>query len=268
MIREKFWWKKYLEEDKNIIRPVDGYEYFLTFNYLGVTDIFPKFETEDFYICAQNNLPQIEIFNYQFKYIKQYPFWYRKKFELIKGVNFVEINNLGETDYRKYLEKENICQGINDNFDPNDKSIKLSFRIEICQINENQTMLSLKAFHATSDGRTIFNIFDYVRKIVEFIIENKAFHATSDGRTIFNIFDYVRKIVEFITENSNNKELIKTKIFLEKKDAKICPFGQYENYINLYKKLYEKPPEKWFEVPLKRILPDLEIDEKTDKGNR
>ena len=237
MIREKFWWKKYLEEDKNIIRPVDGYEYFLTFNYLGVTDIFPKFETEDFYICAQNNLPQIEIFNYQFKYIEQYPFWYRKKFELIKNINFIEINNLGETDYKKYLEKENICQGINDNFDPNDKSIKLSFRIEICQINENQTMLSLKAFH-----------------------------ATSDGRTIFNIFDYVRKIVEFITENSNNKELIKTKIFLEKKEAKICPFGQYENYINLYKKLYEKPPEKWFEVPLKRILPDLEIDEKTDKG--
>ena len=70
MKKEKYWWKKYLEKDHNIIRPLDGYEYPLTVSYLTATDIFPKFNAEDFCECAQNNLPQIEIFNYQIKYIE------------------------------------------------------------------------------------------------------------------------------------------------------------------------------------------------------
>ena len=238
MKREKNWWKKYLEKDKNIIRPLDGYEYFLTISYLTATDIFPKFNIEDFYKCAQNNLPQIEIFNYQIKFIEEYPFWYKKKLELIKNVNFIEINDLEEKDYKNYLQKEKISRGINGNYDPEDKSIKLCYRFEICQINDEQTLLNMRALHATSDGRTLFNIFNYVRKIIDFIIKNK-----------------------------DNKNLINNEIFLEKKDAKICPFGQYDNYINLDKKLFEKPPNKWLEIPLRKIIPDLEIDENTDKEN-
>ena len=100
--REKFWWKKYMEKDKNIIRPLDGYEYFLTVSYLTAIDIFPKFNKDDFYICAKNNLPQIDIFNYQIKFIEEYPFWYYKKLDLINNLNFIEIKNLGETVYKKY----------------------------------------------------------------------------------------------------------------------------------------------------------------------
>ena len=238
MKKEKYWWKKYLEKDHNIIRPLDGYEYPLTVSYLTATDIFPKFNTEDFYKCAQNNLPQIEIFNYQIKYIEDYPFWYNKKLELIKDINFFEINDLQENDYKEYLLKEKIAKGINDNFDPKDKSIKLSYRFEICQINDEQTVLILRAMHVTSDGRTLFNIFEYVRKIIEFILKK-----------------------------NNDKKSIYNEIFLEKKEAKICPFGQYDNYINLDKKLFENPPEKWLEIPIMKILPDLDIGENTDKEN-
>ena len=236
MKREKYWWKQYLIKDKNIIRPLDGYEYFLTASYLTATDIFPKFDTEDFYKCAKNNLPQIDIFNYQIKFIEEYPFWYNKKLELIKNINFFEINNLEERDYKEYLSKEKCCKRISDNLDPEDRSIKLSYRFEICQINNKQTMVIMTAIHATSDGRTLFNIFDYVRKIIDFIIKNK-----------------------------DNNNLINNEIFLEKKEAKICSFGQYDNYINLDKKAYEKIPDKWLEVPLMKIIPDLDIDEKIDK---
>ena len=226
-----------MEQDKNIIRPLDGYEYPLIYNYLTVTDIFPKFNIEEFYICAQNNLPQIDIFNYQIKIIEDYPFWYYKKLELIKDLNFIEIKNLEESDYIKYLQKEKVCKGLNDNFDPEDKSIKLSYRFEICQINNKQTMIIMRASHVTSDGRTLFNIFEYVRKVIEYIINNKSI---GDNNLLSNVF-------------------------LEKKEVKICPFGQYDNYKNLDKKIFENPPEKWLEIPLRKIIPDLEIDEKTDK---
>ena len=234
--REKFWWKKYMKKDKNIIRPLDGYEYFLTVSYLTAIDIFPKFNIDDFYICAKNNLPQIDIFNYQIKFIEEYPFWYYKKLDLIKNLNFIEIKNLGETDYKKYLQTEKISDGIDDNYDPEDKSIKLSYRFEICQINEEQTMLTMRALHATSDGRTLFNIFEYVSKVIDFIIKNK-----------------------------DNKDAIQTKIFLEKKEVKICPFGQYDNYVNLDKKIFENPPEKWLEIPFRKILPDFKIEKNSDK---
>ena len=235
MKREKYWWKKYLEKDRNIIRPLDGYEYFLTVSYLTAIDIFPKFNTEDFFKCAQNNLPQIDIFNYQIKFIEEFPFWYYKKLELIKNLNFKEIN-IEENNYKEYLKKEKVFKGINDNYDPKDKSLKLSYIIEICQINDKETMVILKALHCTSDGRTLFNIFEYIRKIVDFIIKNK-----------------------------NNNYTINNEIFLEKKEVKICPFGQYDNYINLDKKLFEKPLDKWLEIPFRKIIPDLEIDENTDK---
>ena len=235
MKRENHWWKKYLENDRNIIRPLDGYEYFLTVSYLTAIDIFPKFSTEDFFKCAQNNLPQIDIFNYQIKFIEEFPFWYYKKLELIKNLNFKEIN-IEEKDYKTYLQKEKIFKGINDNYDPKDKSIKLSYIFEICQINDQHTMLIMKALHCTSDGRTLFNIYEYVRKIINFIINNK-----------------------------NNKNLINNEIFLDKKEVKICPFGQYDNYINLDKKIFEKPPNKWLEIPFRKIIPDLEIDKDTDK---
>ena len=235
MKREKYWWKQYLIKDKNIIRPLDGYEYFLTASYLTATDIFPKFDTEDFYKCAKNNLPQIDIFNYQIKFIEEFPFWYYKKLELIRNLNFKEIN-IEEKDYKTYLQKEKIFKGINDNYDPKDKSIKLSYIFEICQINDQHTMLIMKALHCTSDGRTLFNIYEYVRKIINFIINNK-----------------------------NNKNLINNEIFLDKKEVKICPFGQYDNYINLDKKIFEKPPNKWLEIPFRKIIPDLEIDKDTDK---
>ena len=225
-----------MENDKNIIRPLDGYEYFLTISYLTATDIFPKFDAEDFYKCAQNNLPQIDIFNYQIKFIENFPFWYHKKIELVKNLNFLEITKLEENDYKEYLQKEKIAKGRKANFDPEDKTIKLSYRFEILQINDKQTILNMRAMHATSDGRTLFNIFEYVRKIVDFIIKNK-----------------------------DKKDSINNEIFLEKKEVKICPFGQYDNYNNLDKKIFENPPDKWLEIPFQKIIPDLEINENIEK---
>ena len=234
MNKKKYWWKEYLENDKNIIRPLDGYEYPLTMSYLAVTDIFSKFNAEDFYYCAKKNLPQIGIFNYQIKYIEKHPFWYYKKFDLIKNYNFEEIKQFEENDYGKYLQKEKISKGM-DNLDPEDKSIKLTYKFEIIQINDNQTILTMKTLHTNCDGRTIFNIFEFVRKVIDFILKNK-----------------------------DNKNIINNEVFLEKKEVKICPFGQFDNYINLDKKLYQNPPDKWLEVPLRKIIPDLEIKEKTN----
>jgi hypothetical protein len=95
----------------------------------------------------------------------------------------------------------------------------------------------------------------------------KALHCTSDGRTLFNIYEYVRKIIDFIINNKDNKNLINNEIFLDKKEVKICPFGQYDNYINLDKKIFENPPEKWLEIPFRKIIPDLEIDKNTNFEN-
>jgi hypothetical protein len=227
--KEKNWWKKYLNEDKNIIRPFDGYEYFLTVSYLFISDLFPKFQYDDFIQCANLNLPNIEIFNYQVKYIENHPFWYKKQFQLIKDLNIFDLtnSNINENDYMKYLLKEHKVEFI-EIFDPNDNSLLLPYKIEIIQL-EKETQLNFYSLHAMCDGRTIFNIFDYIRNIIDYITKEK------------------------------NKSKLNEK-FLPIIKSELCDFGQLNNYINLDKKYYEKPPEKWNEIPHKSILPKLKIE--------
>ena len=227
-----YWWKKYMEVDKNIIRPFDGYEYFLTMSYLSVSDIFPKFSIDDFILCSKINLPNIEIFNYQVKFIENHPFWYKKKFEFIEGLNIIDATNSEkyEKDYMKYLLKEKPIYFIENLLDPKHNSLRLPYKFEIVQL-ENKTQLNFYSLHAMCDGRTIFTIFDNIRKIIDYItsVENK---------------------------NLLNKEI------LQKEESPICEFGQINNYINLDKKYYEKPPDKWNEIPFQNILPKLNINAK------
>jgi hypothetical protein len=227
--KEKNWWKKYMNEDKNILRPFDGYEYFLTISYLFISDIFPKFSYDDFILSANINLPNIEIFNYQVKYIENHPFWYKKEFQLIKNLNIFDLTNseIYEKDYMKYLLKEHKVEFI-EILDPNDNLLRLPYKIEIIQL-EKETQLNFYSLH-----------------------------AMCDGRTIFNIFDYIRKIIDYITKEENKLKL--NEKFLPIIKSQLCDFGQLNNYINLDKKYYEKPPEKWDEIPFKNILPELKIE--------
>ena len=209
-----YWWKKYMDMDKNIIRPFDGYEYFLTMSYLSVSDIFPKFSIDDFILCSKINLPNIEIFNYQVKFIENHPFWYKKKFEFIEGLNIIDATNSEkyEKDYMKYLLKEKPTYFIENLLDPKDNSLRLPYKFEIVQL-ENKTQLNFYSLH-----------------------------AMCDGRTIFTIFDNIRKIIDYITSVENKNLLIKE--ILQKEESPICEFGQINNYINLDKKYYEKTPDK------------------------
>ena len=46
-----------------------------------------------------------------------------------------------------------------------DNSLRLAYKFEIVQI-EKETQINLYCLHTMCDGRTIFNIFDNIRKIV------------------------------------------------------------------------------------------------------
>lgn len=226
--KEKEWWKPYLTKDKNIVRPLDGYEYFLTISFLSVSDIFPYFTIDEFITTASKNLKNISIFNYTLKYIENYPFWYKKEFKLSKNENIFEHIKNDET-YNDYIKKEKKVFFDKEYNDKEDNSLKYTFKFEITQLKNNKTQLILYAMHTMCDGRTIFNIFDYVRKIIDNIVNKKD-------------------------------DLIKEELPLDE----ICDFGQFNNYKNLDKNLYEQPPKKWSEIPFINILPKINNNIKND----
>ena len=157
-------WDQYKQIDNRIIRPLDGFEFILTTGHLYVTDYFDYFETQLFINKCNTILPKIEPFNYSIKKINNYLFWIKKPFKiLIEEKNYKEIE-----EYENYLKEEKniVIPGIHLT-DPEEKDIQILFKFVICQIKSNRTKLTFYANHAICDGRTIFSIFDIIKKIIK-----------------------------------------------------------------------------------------------------
>ena len=157
-------WNKYIEKDSRIIRPLDGYECVLILSYLNIIDVFPKFSIEDFRKNAQDNLSNIDFFNLSIKIIDKHSFWIRKPFEIF----------LEEVEYSESEEIENVLQNeyktltpLQKVYDKNDEGVIIPFLFKICQLKNNKTKLTFSVIHAMSDGRTIFYMYDLLRKIIK-----------------------------------------------------------------------------------------------------
>ena len=156
-------WEEYKKIDNRIIRPLDGFEFILTTGFLYVTDYFDFFDTKEFINNCNNNLKKIEPFNYSLKKLNNHLFWIKKPFKiLIEDKEYTEIE-----EYENYLKEETkiIIPGMS-LIDPDEKDIQLLFKFVICQLKNKKTKLTLYVNHVICDGRTIFSIFDIIRKII------------------------------------------------------------------------------------------------------
>ena len=157
-------WEKYKEKDSRIIRPMDGYESVLISMYLNIIDVFPEFSIEDFRKNAQENLSNIEFFNIGIKLIDKHPFWIRKPFKM----NLKEIEWTEDEEIDVILKKEHeIITSLQKVYDEKDKDIIIPFLFEICQLKDKKIKLKFSVIHAMSDGRTIFYMFDLLKKIIK-----------------------------------------------------------------------------------------------------
>ena len=157
-------WEKYKEKDNRIIRPMDGYESVLISMYLNIIDVFPEFSIEDFRKNAQENLSNIEFFNIGIKLIDKHPFWIRKPFKM----NLKEIEWTEDEEIDVILKKEHeIITPLQKVYDEKDKDIIIPFLFEICQLKDKKIKLKFSVIHAMSDGRTIFYMFDLLKKIIK-----------------------------------------------------------------------------------------------------
>ena len=157
-------WEKYKEKDSRIIRPMDGYESVLISMYLNIIDVFPEFSIEDFRKNAQENLSNIEFFNIGIKLTDKHPFWIRKPFKM----NLKEIEWTEDEEIDVILKKEHeIITPLQKVYDEKDKDIIIPFLFEICQLKDKKIKLKFSVIHAMSDGRTIFYMFDLLKKIIK-----------------------------------------------------------------------------------------------------
>ena len=157
-------WEKYKEKDSRIIRPMDGYESVLISMYLNIIDVFPEFSIEDFRKNAQENLSNIEFFNIGIKLIDKHPFWIRKPFKM----NLKEIEWTEDEEIDVILKKEHeTITPLQKVYDEKDKDIIIPFLFEICQLKDKKIKLKFSVIHAMSDGRTIFYMFDLLKKIIK-----------------------------------------------------------------------------------------------------
>ena len=157
-------WEKYKEKDSRIIRPMDGYESVLISMYLNIIDVFPEFSIEDFRKNAQENLSNIEFFNIGIKLIDKHPFWIINPFKM----NLKEIEWTEDEEIDVILKKEHeIITPLQKVYDEKDKDIIIPFLFEICQLKDKKIKLKFSVIHAMSDGRTIFYMFDLLKKIIK-----------------------------------------------------------------------------------------------------
>jgi len=182
-------WEDYKAIEPRIIRPINGNEFFTTGCYLNVVDVFPKFSTEEFKKRAQENLPKIEVFNHALKRVKGHPFFIRKPFEVfIKEIPYTE-----DEEIENFMKKsEEWIIPYDPIFVEENKDVQLLIYFQICQLkNSNQTKLTLSASHIICDGRTIFNLFDLIRKIIkgETLEENNEALPSFDERERFQNTD-------------------------------------------------------------------------------
>ena len=156
-------WEEYKKLDNRIIRPLDGFEFILTSGFLYITDFFDFFDTKSLANACNIIFPKIEPFNYAIKMINNYLFWIKKPFKiLLEEKKYSEIE-----EYENYLkEEENIViPGIKLKH-PEEKDIQLLFKFVGCQLNNQKTKLTLYVNHVICDGRTIFSIFDIIKKVI------------------------------------------------------------------------------------------------------
>ena len=156
-------WDEYKKIDNRIIRPLEGFEFILTTGHLYITDYFDFFDTKSFIDKCNNILTKIEPFNYSIKKMNNYFFWIKKPFKiLLEEKKYKEIE-----EYEKYLEEEKniIIPGLS-LIDPEEKDIQLLFKFSLCQLKNNKTKLTFYANHVICDGRTIFSIYEIIKKII------------------------------------------------------------------------------------------------------
>ena len=156
-------WDEYKKIDNRIIRPLDGFELILTSGFLYITDYFDFFDTKIFIDKCNDILPKIEPFNYSIKSLNNYFFWINKPFKIL-----LEEKEYSETEeYENYLKEEEkiIIPGLSLK-DPEEKDIQLLFKFVICQLKNKNTKLTLYVNHVICDGRTIFSIFDIIKKVI------------------------------------------------------------------------------------------------------
>eukprot|EP00833_Pecoramyces_ruminatium_P017335 jgi/Orpsp1_1/1191367/evm.model.d7180000085196.1 len=157
-------WKDYRAIDPRVIRPLDGTEFFVLCCYINVTDVFPKISTEEFKKRAEENLSKIKLFNLALKRINGHLFFINKPFKMhLKEVEYNENEEI--ENYLKFKDKSIIpYEPIQEK---DDEGVQSLFHFKICQLKKsNQTKITVSINHVISDGRTIFNIMDYIRKIV------------------------------------------------------------------------------------------------------
>ena len=156
-------WEEFINKDNRIIRPLDGFEFILTSGFLYITDFFDFFDTKIFKNKCNEILPKIEPFNYSIKKMNNYMFWIKKPFKIL--LEEKEYNEIEE--YENYMKEEDkiIIPGIT-LIDKEENDIQLLYKFVICQLKNKKTKLTLYVNHVICDGRTIFSIFDIIRKII------------------------------------------------------------------------------------------------------
>ena len=156
-------WEEFINKDNRIIRPLDGFEFILTSGFLYITDFFDFFDTKIFKNKCNEILPKIEPFNYSIKKMNNYMFWIKKPFKIL--LEEKEYNEIEE--YENYMKEEDkiIIPGIT-LIDKDENDIQLLYKFVICQLKNKKTKLTLYVNHVICDGRTIFSIFDIIRKII------------------------------------------------------------------------------------------------------
>lgn len=157
-------WEKYKKIDSRIIRPMDGYESVLISMYLNIIDVFPEFSIKDFKKNAQENLSNIEFFNISIKLIDKHPFWIKKPFKMsIKELEWKEDEEIDEIlkhEHEKITPLEKV-------YDEDEKDVIVPFLFEICHLKNNKIKLKFSVIHAMSDGRSIFYMYDLLKKIIK-----------------------------------------------------------------------------------------------------
>jgi len=189
-------WKEYKEIDPRVIRPVDGTEFFVSACHINLMDVFPKISTEEFKKRAEKELSKIELFNLAFKRINGHLFYIRKPFEM-----HIEEKEYSEDDevenYLKY--KDDTVYPYEPIFPEDDKDVQLLIHFKIWQL-KTQTKIFVSVNHAISDGRTIFNIMDYIRQIVN----GKSIEPNTESLPDFGGLDRYKNLDDSFFESPKN----------------------------------------------------------------
>ncbi|OUM70282.1 hypothetical protein PIROE2DRAFT_1706 [Piromyces sp. E2] len=199
-------WEYFIEKDNRIIRPLDGTEFILNNFYINVVDVFPKFSIEEFKKNAQEELSKVEIFNIATKTIDDHIFYIKKPFQIHVEEEVEENNDV------------NIC-----------------FLFKICQLKNDKTKLTFSVLHALCDGRTIFDLLDLVRKV----INGEKLEKMDTPVCPFGHKDNFRDVDKFFTNGI-------PQLYKDIQEANLLPYlpEPFEN-VNVFR-IYDYHPIKEF----------------------